>query len=251
MIDEILKKKNAEIDKLLSRFDGEWEKLSRELKRTLGPLLKAGVPTQEDIMPLLGDIDTLVQKTVDEYNGLIGFAKDAADEMGIKFLVTERSLALLELAQEHAVFKSITNKNHIVNNMIDAGLQAEVENLKYRDIVKNLEELITETGRRIKAEVHTGLSVFDRMIKSENFKNVGIEKFVYVGPYDGVTRDVCRNTLESSLQGTGWTRDQIESSEVSFTGGGGYNCRHEWLPFVEEIKEAFVYGRTDQFERED
>ena len=54
-------------------------------------------------------------------------------------------------------------------------------------------------------------------------------KALGIGPDDEVTRDVCAETL--ALQGEGLTADEIESiTPVSFADGGGFNCRHEWIP---------------------
>ena len=64
-------------------------------------------------------------------------------------------------------------------------------------------------------------------------KQLEVKKYFYAGPVDSKNRDICADILSSSLQTTGWTMADIQGSGASFIGGGGYNCRHEWLPFVE------------------
>lgn len=70
---------------------------------------------------------------------------------------------------------------------------------------------------------------FARTTTAKLFEDVPEQKFQYVGPNDEVTRDVCVATLE--MQGEGMTMAEIEAeSPVSFADGGGFNCRHEWVP---------------------
>ena len=91
------------------------------------------------------------------------------------------------------------------------------------------------TGRRIITEAVTGASIYDRTIKMEQFRHADVELYFYDGPLDKVTRDTCKATLSDGKQGTGWTFAEIQGSETPFITGGGYNCRHEWLPFVEGL----------------
>ena len=70
---------------------------------------------------------------------------------------------------------------------------------------------------------------FARTTTAKLFEDVPGQKFEYVGPNDEVTRDVCVATLE--MQGEGMTMAEIEAeAPVSFADGGGFNCRHEWVP---------------------
>jgi len=70
---------------------------------------------------------------------------------------------------------------------------------------------------------------FARTTTAKLFEDVPEQKFEYVGPNDEVTRDVCQATLD--MQGEGMTIAEIESeAPVSFADGGGFNCRHEWIP---------------------
>jgi len=70
---------------------------------------------------------------------------------------------------------------------------------------------------------------FARTTTAKLFEDVPEQKFQYVGPNDEVTRDVCQATLD--MQGEGMTIAEIEAeAPVSFADGGGFNCRHEWIP---------------------
>ena len=96
---------------------------------------------------------------------------------------------------------------------------------------------LTETygvGRALSSKQQVALlndsfARFTRTTTAKLFEDVPEQKFEYIGPDDEVTRDVCAETL--ALQGEGLTADEIESiTPVSFADGGGFNCRHEWIP---------------------
>ena len=96
---------------------------------------------------------------------------------------------------------------------------------------------LTETygvGRALSSKQQVALlndsfARFSRTTTAKLFQDVPEQKFEYVGPDDEVTRDVCVATLE--MQGEGMTIAEIEAeAPVSFADGGGFNCRHEWIP---------------------
>ena len=70
---------------------------------------------------------------------------------------------------------------------------------------------------------------FARTTTAKLFEDVPEQKFEYVGPNDTETRPTCEATL--LMQGEGMTMAEIEAkAPVSFADGGGFNCRHEWIP---------------------
>ena len=102
---------------------------------------------------------------------------------------------------------------------------------------KSIMEGLTETygvGKALSSKQQVALlndsfARFARTTTAKLFEDVPEQKFEYVGPNDEVTRDVCVATLE--MQGEGMTIAEIEAeAPVSFADGGGFNCRHEWIP---------------------
>ena len=68
---------------------------------------------------------------------------------------------------------------------------------------------------------------FSRTTTAKLFQDVPEQKFEYVGPDDEVTRDECVTGLAAGQI----TADQIPSeTDTTMEGGGGFNCRHEWIP---------------------
>ena len=70
---------------------------------------------------------------------------------------------------------------------------------------------------------------FSRTTTAKLFQDVPEQKFEYVGPEDGVTRDACLTGLAAGEL----TADQIPTeTDTTIEGGGGFNCRHEWVPVL-------------------
>ena len=102
---------------------------------------------------------------------------------------------------------------------------------------KSIMEGLTETygvGKALSSKQQVALlndsfARFARTTTAKLFEDVPEQKFQYIGPNDEVTRDVCQATLD--MQGEGMTIAEIEAeAPVSFADGGGFNCRHEWVP---------------------
>ena len=96
---------------------------------------------------------------------------------------------------------------------------------------------LTETygvGRALSSKQQVALlqdsfARFSRTTTAKLFEDVPEQKFEYVGPNDTQTRPTCEATL--LMQGEGMTIAEIEAkAPVSFADGGGFNCRHEWIP---------------------
>lgn len=68
---------------------------------------------------------------------------------------------------------------------------------------------------------------FSRTTTAKLFQDVPEQKYEYVGPDDEVTRDECVTGLVAGEL----TADQIPTeTDTTMEGGGGFNCRHEWVP---------------------
>ena len=238
----ILESKNKHIDKLVVDFESQISGLSKGLRADLIGLFKTGNYDRKLISALFTKhgYEAAALDFIDKHKTVFKYAKDIGGELGIGFNLNTRSLGLLEKISEANLQTILTRKDAIINSIIDAGLQSEVEKLPFRQIVSRLDNTITQLGRRVSTEAYTGVSIFDRVVRAEQMEAAGVEKFVYMGPYGGKTRPACSSVLGDSRQDTGWTMAEIQASQVDFIGGGGYNCRHDWLAFVEDVAPVKV-----------
>lgn len=87
---------------------------------------------------------------------------------------------------------------------------------------------------QLQTEVQTLFSGFSRAVIAKKAKDVGFDKFEYIGPDDKVTRDFCHETL-NNREPPVYTTAEINDMDNGQTGDvmtncGGYNCRHQWRP---------------------
>jgi hypothetical protein len=99
----------------------------------------------------------------------------------------------------------------------------------------NIMSGLTETygvGRALSSKQQVALlndsfARFARTTTAKLFQDVPEQKYEYVGPDDEVTRDECQTGLAAGQL----TADQIPTeTDTTIEGGGGFNCRHEWIP---------------------
>ena len=164
---------------------------------------------------------------------LFDYSKQMLSESKIPFIWTaQNEINYGMMLEAKRVMLLDTGMRRFAAEMSDYAINVKLSGKPSKQIIAEMSERFAREGRRIGTEVDTALSTFDRASKKMLYENAGIGKFVYFGPLDDVTRDICRAAMTSPKQQTGWTETDIASSEVDFITGGGYNCRHDWLPFV-------------------
>jgi hypothetical protein len=78
-----------------------------------------------------------------------------------------------------------------------------------------------------KTWLETAQSAFSREANVRLAEDVGIEKFEYVGPLDGITRPFCEKHVGEVKTIEGW--DKLDNGQISPVSVfcGGYRCRHK------------------------
>ena len=244
----LLDEKNKVFDKLLLEYEQEFGQFSKELKRDLYRFIQTGPHTKADVLAFFEgtNFTATVNGFVDRYDDVLAYTKRVAKESGIPLVLPERSTSILALYKENQIESILSNQESIIRTVTDASLRYGIGESKIDTIIKEIEGEINTVGRRIITEAHTGASMYDRYVKYEQFNNAKVDLYFYDGPVDSKTRDACMATLNDPRQETGWTMAEIASSETPFITCGGYNCRHEWLPYVENLDAEIerMYGET-------
>ena len=155
--------------------------------------------------------------------------------MGFSALLSKQVEAQLE-AYVNAYENKLSHmfREEIADDLYLFAVESKIGNRPVSEVQRLATERLAPVGRRASTEVGTALSAFDRTTMGFYYDEAGVDRFVYWGPRDDVTRDSCRTALSSEKQQTGWTREEIDANpDVDFVLGGKpyYNCRHEWLPF--------------------
>ena len=76
--------------------------------------------------------------------------------------------------------------------------------------------------------MNDGIRSYESLARSKAFEGEDV-LWIYNGPLDSVTRDVCVATLGNPLNITGFTEAEVNGTNTPFGFRGGFNCRHDWL----------------------
>ena len=121
-------------------------------------------------------------------------------------------------------------------------IRAEID--RYRITTRSGEEF---TDAQIDTLMRDGMVQYTRTVNNQVAESVGFRIYQYVGPFDNVTRDACRKMLTVNRHGVPgmlYVEEIIAlKSELNLpfdplVGGGGWNCRHEWIAVSDEYAEA-------------
>lgn len=92
-------------------------------------------------------------------------------------------------------------------------------------------------------ELNTSLQAFSRTVTQVQAEKLNLTTFIYVGPYDGITRKFCQRVLTmksppiyTSTEIASMKNGQIEPVSIY---AGGYNCRHRWLAVSKRKAQEF------------
>ena len=102
--------------------------------------------------------------------------------------------------------------------------------LTTEQIIQNISGTVFSQGQ-LETLITTLLTDYSRSVTTAMMNDAPAdEKYIYIGPLDGKTRDICVYYMaESGVDGI--TKAQIQGlteGDYSLTRGGGYNCRHKW-----------------------
>ena len=87
---------------------------------------------------------------------------------------------------------------------------------------------------RIRTEISTSLRAVGQAFSNRLATRRGVQSFYYLGPFDQKTRPFCTALISSRNQAI-YTIEEIRTLDNGqgldvFLNGGGYNCRHRWIP---------------------
>lgn len=107
------------------------------------------------------------------------------------------------------------------------------------DILQASEYIRANVEDRIKSQAYTiantNTHAFSRQANVEIAKAAGLEKYIYTGPQDKITRKFCRDHIGVVKTIDKWEKLVAPDSPGPVPiYGGGYNCRHEIVPILEE-----------------
>lgn len=138
----------------------------------------------------------------------------------------------LEIAEQLITFDAdqITSTLQRYSDEVKSAVMRSVLIGEEPDYAVIKERLGGRIAGNIKTELNTATASFFRTVTVRKAEEAGFTRYQYFGPVDQVTRPFCARYAGKVL-----TRDEIENLDNGQTPnplitGGGYNCRHEWIP---------------------
>ena len=234
------------------------ERLSKEAQKSIRLLIdsvqkakKYDVNTLSFILSFDEELKNLVNKDLYEKFSKIYYEeiKIARDRFG-----KNTGQTMVFTATDAAAIDTIINadfsKIESYISYLNTDLKSQLIKNLYTGIPINREELLEKFDKKIvnniTTELRTGAMALSREItksKVDEYFDEDEIVYLYEGSLDDVTRDFCRERV-----GKFYTMEEIKNMDNEqgldpFIYGGGYNCRHEWIPMtVRKAKELGYAG---------
>ena len=226
----------TKIDNIAAQVALQTDQLQVELVRDLLTLSKADrFQSIDEFLLALEQLDIQELVRIKASNILSGYT--SAHTMILKDMdviadITEETLRSLTNFSTSAFADHLGQMGNIIKKEIVKGAIAGATEKGIFDAIQQQAGL---SGSQMETLVTTGLNDYSRSVGKVMIDQLGDnQKYRYVGAIDGRTRDVCLD-----MWGAGnLTKDQITSrfGASVFISGGGYNCRHQWIPIEAESK---------------
>jgi len=229
----------------LNFFQKDIEKIQKELLKKIEKVLKGLVVlNDEQLAQAFKQINLVDELNALGFPALLEKVKNTYDSQAIK------SFAVLSASQKAKQTTTAISAIEFLSTLdltnISAGVTQyanEIKTLMFRGVLTGESSASIMQGLQANYGVGKALSSsqrvallndsfarYARTTTAKLFENIPEQRFVYVGPNDTKTRQECADTLLA--QGDGLTAKEIEAltTGVTFADGGGFNCRHEWVP---------------------
>ena len=217
------------IDQAVADYLSQLELSQEEFYKDVEELQNEGLSTEE-ILAIIAGLsiadywiqDLLMQGAIDSYLNATGLMLDDMVKFG---KISEIELLAFRKVQESSIITYSTRLGEEVRLGLSEGLS---QGLKGKELRERIATKVSLTPRRVESVVATALASYNRsivMVMGEDLPDD--ESWYYHGPLDGKTRPICRVMLSVG----GLTKAEVESQfPGALVDGGGFNCRHQWLP---------------------
>ena len=240
---------------MLAKLDFYIDELTKIQEELIGKLEKVvvGLSKLSDVELLrIGDqIDFFDEMNTLGYSTLISRVSNVYDDE-IALVFSELSKRQLGQVSSVSVIALEQMKSFDMDYLTDSVRQysTQLKNTMLRSLIarESVDEILSTmkvdfgpgqfiTTSRFKFLVNDAFARFDHVVKAKVYEEFSETKFIYTGPNDGNTRDVCKQILQKFRRPL--TKKEIDELKIppqkdksqfrGFVDRGGYNCRHDWI----------------------
>lgn len=113
------------------------------------------------------------------------------------------------------------------------------DRLPYKQMLNELKSATNIPARYVGTVANTSLASMDREMRQDQATRADIQKAKYVGPLDSVTRVYCFNHVNRVESWQYWEQSlNSVGPNPPARYGGGWNCRHALVPWLDEWSET-------------
>lgn len=164
-----------------------------------------------------------VNGLMDAYDGQLESIAAEARKRGIR-TIKGATVEQLEFLQQLDTQTLLGRASQFSDELTKGLFQGIVAGESTSDIVRRLAESINLQTHQLNVAVHDGIRQFDNTARMKVFEDEDV-LWVYVGPNDDRTRDICQQALGAG-EVTEANRNNLAAGGSS---RGGFNCRHDWM----------------------
>ena len=245
-LDAIYNQTQGDVDKFVSQFDGEMEKVFERVRRIAQANL-AGL-SQEDVLQYEfvwrqslqeAGYYTLVNDLIDtQFDSIYSGTLQAFEAGGLSTAFTADDATKIQILKQ-------MKRDFFIRLGDDVGLSVKRELYKYvisnasvADITAGIAQTLDGSNLSKYANTYARTAIKDFQQEVIDLRAADIEDgvLVYVGGIDCRTRDFCRNVLKRNRY-----YDDSDKSRIENDQDRAYNCRHRFYKMDKQEAEANGY----------
>ncbi len=236
---------------VLNKIDGYARQFLEAGNLSASQVLEAVQNNQirEDILTMLREsgFEDAADLYVNNWDELsIDGLSDVFETADIPLSFTSSDLDLMNQLQDFNINKALDVERALAQNLQSSIADMALGGASWEDTFPELKKRVDiDVHKNLKAQLNTGLSIFDQTVSNEVMEEAGVTKYEYYGPPP--ERSFCKHVMrvQSASDFKGWTKAKIESlasrsdwqSSAAglgspFTARGGWNCTHSWGMFI-------------------
>ena len=255
-LQKLQKKQNAKIDKDLENLISGLEKVYHEAERKLikllsnykGDTIDASFALQnkrniENILTESGYYE-VVEDFVSEFSQTLKTIKAEYELLSIKPKLSEAGKISIQALNNVSIDAFALYERDVAQTIYNGILRTALTNVPLTEAISAAQALLQDLSQagKIRTIAETKYMEFIRGTEAIIAKDAGYNRFLYAGPIDDKIRPFCLDRVYKI-----YTRDEIDSMnngqiDEVFISGGGYNCRHKWIP----VPDDFALTETEK-----
>lgn len=174
---------------------------------------------------------------------------DIAGAPDARSVSTTAIRATIEIATDQRLFEAnfIAPMQRVMLDQLARSMAGETLD----EAAERIRDAVGGEIRDAATQAKQDMAEFDRAVVTFTAAESGVERFMYLGPVDGLLRPFCSHLVNKVFSIQQIARlDNRQTTTSPLYSGGGFNCRHQWSPVSDALieEERLPIGDDDDIE---